>query len=83
MLDLIFDYENTRYQLHLRIKKLNQLLKSESLPTIERESLTVRRDLLSRERLELLENIMEMQKHLGKEELYLYAERKTHPVRSR
>ena len=83
MLDLILDYEKTRYQLHVRIKKLNRLLKSESLLTIERERLTVRRDLLSRERLELLENIMEMQKHLEKEELSLYAECKTYSVGSR
>ncbi len=83
MLDLIRDYENTRYQLYVRIKKLNQLLKNESLMTIERESLTIRRDLLCRERLELLENILEMQKHLGKEELYLYAKYEAHSVRNR
>lgn len=68
MLDLIYDYEQTRQQLQQRINRLNCLLKNENLLTMERESLTIRRDLLMTERLELLVHINEMKKHLGKEE---------------
>jgi len=69
MLDLIYDYEQTRYQLQKRISQLERLLKNENLLTMERESLTARRDLLVTERYELLNSINEMKKHLQKEEL--------------
>ena len=69
MLDLIYDYEQTRYQLQKRISRLERLLKNENLLTMERESLTARRDLLVTERYELLNSINEMKKHLQKEEL--------------
>lgn len=69
MLDLIYDYEQTRYQLQKRITRLERLLRNENLLTMERENLTARRDLLMTERFELLNSINEMKKHLRKEEL--------------
>ena len=76
MLELIYDYEFTRFQLQKRIYELNQKLQSDSLRTIEREALTARCDALGKERAELLEMILEMKSHLGKEEL---AYVQTHP----
>ena len=69
MLELIYDYEFTRFQLQKRIYELTKSLQSRSLRTMEREKLLARRDVLSQERTELLEMILEMQAHLGKEEL--------------
>ena len=69
MLDLICDYEQARYQLQKRIFYLERLLRNEDLLTMERETLTARRDLLAMERLEMLNSINEMKKHLTKEEL--------------
>ena len=76
MLELIDDYELSRFQLQKRICELNKMLLSPSLQTIERENLTVRRAFLVKERSELLETILELKSHLGKEEL-IYAQ--THP----
>ncbi len=68
MLALIEDYEQTRFQLQRRIYELNKLLRDDNLRTMEREKLIARRDLLTRERSELLEDILEMRRHLSKEE---------------
>lgn len=68
MLDLIDDYEQTRFQLQKRIYQLNKILKTESLRTMEKERLTARKDLLTRERTELLNSILDMRKHLKEEE---------------
>ena len=68
MLDLIQNYELSRSQLQQRICELNALLKNPSLQTIEREKLTLRRDMLYTERRELVEDILQMKQHLGKEE---------------
>ena len=69
MLDLIYHYQETRFQLQKRIYELNKILRNEMLMTMEREKLTARRDMLARERCELLDNIIELKKHLRKEEL--------------
>ena len=76
MLPLIYDYEFTRFQLLKRIYELNQQLHSDALPTIERETLTARCNALRKEQAELLEMILEMKSHLGKEELHYV---QTHP----
>jgi len=77
MLDLIYDYEKTRFQLQKRIYELNAILRNDTLMTIEREKLISRRDMLTRERCELLDNIVELKKHLRKEEL-LHVNDQTH-----
>ena len=65
MQDLISDYENSRLLLQKRIHELNQQLRNTSLQTIERELLTARRDMLSKEHTELLFVIADMHKHLA------------------
>lgn len=62
--DLILDYENSRLLLQKRIHELNQQLRNTSLQTIERELLTARRDMLSKEHTELLLVIADMRRHL-------------------
>lgn len=69
MLDLIESYEKTGFQLQNRISELNGILRDKSLQTIEREKLTARRDMLSRERSEIVADLIEMKQHLRKEEM--------------
>lgn len=70
MQDLINDYEHCRLLLQRRIYELNKLLRNDALQTIERQTLTARRDMLMTERTELLLAIIDMRKHLKKEEFY-------------
>ncbi|MBR1527846.1 MAG: hypothetical protein IJ642_00930 [Oscillospiraceae bacterium] len=77
MLDLIYEYEETRFQLQKRIYELNKQLRKDTLMTIEREKLIARRDMLARERCELLDMIIELKKHLRKEEL-IHVSTQTH-----
>ncbi|MDE6005666.1 MAG: hypothetical protein K2G88_09810 [Oscillospiraceae bacterium] len=64
MQDLIKNYENCRLLLQSRIYELNKLLRNNTLQTIERQTLTTRRDMLVTERTELSLAIIDMRKHI-------------------
>ena len=66
--ELIANYENCRLLLQSRIYELNKLLRNNTLQTIERQVLTARRDMLTTERTELSMMILDMKKHLKKED---------------
>ncbi|MBD5143392.1 MAG: hypothetical protein HDT22_07275 [Ruminococcus sp.] len=68
MQELIANYENCRLLLQSRIYELNKLLRNNTLQTIERQVLTARRDMLTTERTELSMMILDMKKHLKKED---------------
>ena len=68
MQDLIKNYEHCRLLLQNRIYELNKLLRNNTLQTIERQTLTARRDMLTTERTELSLAILDMKKHVRKED---------------
>ncbi|MDE5883488.1 MAG: hypothetical protein K2H29_00170 [Oscillospiraceae bacterium] len=65
MQDLIADYENSRQMLQKRIQELNCLLKNQTFQTMEREHLAARRDMLCKERDDIIHLMADMQKHLN------------------
>lgn len=71
MQNLIADYESCRMHLQRRIYELNTLLQNDNLQTIERETITVRRDLLVKERMELTCAVIDMRRHLPPKEVLL------------
>lgn len=68
LLRMIKEYETTRLLLQKRMHELNAILANPELKSKEREQLTMRRDLLVTERIELLHVIREMYKHMNREE---------------
>lgn len=62
--DLITLYETSRQLLQGRIQELNALLRSQTFPTMEREQLAIRRDMLCQEQQDLIRIISEIRKHV-------------------
>lgn len=64
MKDLIHSYEMSRRRILRRIHELEMQLRTESLLTHERELLTLRRDLLRNESIDMLHIIHELEQYL-------------------
>ncbi len=69
MQTMIKEYERGRVLLSKRIRELNSQLTADELGNKERDKLTLRRDLLVAERIDMLHAIVSMQahRHIGEE----------------
>ena len=61
---MIREYKKAREMLRGRVHELNEVLKEAELTAMEQTQVVLRRDMLVRERVELLHRIREMQSHL-------------------
>lgn len=61
---MIREYKKAREMLRGRVHELNEVLREAELTAMEQTQVVLRRDMLVRERVELLHRIREMQSHL-------------------